>query len=288
MLSIKTVTTDWTDGLPGGLTWYFIGQPKTGKTTQSSKWSKKGSKGVLLIDTDLGSDFVHGANVVTCTSLTPPIRPVMKDGVQITKDGKPKQEIIPQEERGYYHRSGPNAGKPMETYSLGEILKDLETNWDKYDFDTIVLDTIDQINTWIEQKVTSDMGINSMGDGQWGSDWAAARKKNLDVVIRLQRFLKMVGGNLVMISHSKPTVVTDNKAQLGPNLPRGLAYSLTAKADVIGLCQADKESGEYMVSFEAYDERMIGSRLKPLSQKKLPFSYGSVINAIKSYKEEGE
>ena len=288
MLKIQTVTTDWEGGLPGGLTWYFVGQPKTGKTTQTSRWSKKGSKGVLLIDTDLGSDFVDGANVVTCTSLTPPIRPVMKDGVQVTKGGKPQQEIIPTNERGYYYRSGDKAGQPMDTYSLGEILKDLEQNWDKYEFDTVVIDTIDQVNTWIEDKVTSEMGIAAMGDGQWGSDWAQARKKNLDVVVRLQRFLKMVGGNLVLISHAKPTAVVDNKAQLGPSLPRGLAYSLTAKADVIGLCQADRESGEYMVSFEAYDERMVGSRLRPLSQKKLPFNYGAVINEIKSYKEEGE
>jgi hypothetical protein len=54
------------------LTWYFIGQPKTGKTTAAANWSSKGAEGVLVIDTDLGADFVDGANVVTVTSLNPP------------------------------------------------------------------------------------------------------------------------------------------------------------------------------------------------------------------------
>jgi hypothetical protein len=287
MLDIQTVKTDWTNGVPAGLTWYFIGQPKTGKTTQAASWSPKGSEGVLLIDTDLGSDFVDGAKVITCTSLMPPIRAVTKDGIAVTKNGEPQQEIIPPEERGYFHRNGSNAGTPLKTYSLGEILKDLETNWADYKIDTIVLDTIDQINAWIEDAVVDDLGISAMGEGQWGSDWATARKKNLDIVVRMQRFLKMVGGNLIIISHAKPTMVVDNKAQLGPNLPRGLSYGLTAKADIIGYTSADKETGDMEISFEAYDERMVGSRLRPLSQQKLLFDYGNVMKTIKSYKEKG-
>ena len=50
MLQVNTIKTDWSDTLPGGITWYFIGQPKTGKTTQASNWSDKGSEGVLVID----------------------------------------------------------------------------------------------------------------------------------------------------------------------------------------------------------------------------------------------
>ena len=59
-IQVRKVSTDWSK-LPKGLTWYFIGQPKTGKTSQASKWSDKGAEGVLLIDTDLGSDFVNNA-----------------------------------------------------------------------------------------------------------------------------------------------------------------------------------------------------------------------------------
>ena len=286
MLKINKVENDWKGELPSGLTWYFVGQPKTGKTTNASKWSSGGQEKVLLIDTDLGSDFVDGANVVTCGFLNTPARVKEVDGVKIMKNGKPQAEAIPPEERGYFYRSGKDKGKPMPVYALGEILKDLEANWNEYGIDTVVIDTLDQVNSWIEEAVCKEMGIGDVSEGDWGSGWAAARKKNVDIIVRLQAFLKKVGGNLVLISHSKQTAVTDSKAQLSPQLPSGLARSVTAKADVIGYTTCDKESGGYNLSFESYDERMIGSRLRPLAQKVLPFDYETIINQIKSYKEE--
>lgn len=286
MLNINTVSTKWSEDLPGGLTWYFIGQPKSGKTTQASSWSAKGNEGVLVIDTDLGADFVDRANVVTCCALNPPVRTQMKDGIAVTKNGQEVIEIVPTNERGFYHRGGPDRGKQMHVYSLAEILADLMKNWDEYPYDTVVIDTIDQVNTWIEDVVKADQGIENMGDGSWGADWAAAKKKNADIVKKLQDFMKKVGGNLILISHAKQTAMTDDKAQLSPSLPSGLGRALCAKADVIGYATVNKSTQEYEISFEGYDERMVGSRLAPLAQKKLPFDYEAVINEIKSYKEE--
>ena len=87
MIKVNKISTDWTS-LPSGLTWYFIGQPKTGKTTNASRWSDKGADGVLILDTDLGSDFVDGANVITCASLNAPTRVKEKDGIKVLKNGK--------------------------------------------------------------------------------------------------------------------------------------------------------------------------------------------------------
>ena len=284
-IKVNKVKNDW-KALPGGITWYIIGQPKTGKTTQASKWSPKGSDGVLLIDTDLGSDFVEGANTVTVTDLNQPIEPLTKDGKQVLKNGQPQYVVTPPDKRGYYYRSGENKGKPMEVYSFGEILQWLETKWNELPYDTVVVDTIDQINKWIEQKVIKELEIDAMGQGQWGTDWGMARRNNLDIIVRLQKLMKKVGGNLVLISHSKTTTITDGKAQLSPELPRGLAYSLTAKADVIGYTTVEKDSDNYMISFKSYDERTVGSRLKPLAQKDLPFDYKEIINEITKYKEK--
>ena len=285
MLKIQTIKTDWSGELPGGLTWYFIGQPKSGKTTQASSWSAKGSKGVLVIDADLGADFADKANVASCCFLNPPVREKEKDGIKITKGGEAVLEIIPPEERGFYYRSGDNKGKPMPAYSLAEIISDLIKHWDKYPFDTIVIDTIDQVNSWIETAVKKEMGIKELGEGSWGSDWAACKRKNADIVKKLQDFLKKVNGNLILTSHSKQTAVTDDKIQLSPNLPSGLGRVLCAKADVIGYTTINKEDNSYEISFEGYDERMVGSRLKPLAQKQLPFDYKKIMEEIKSYKE---
>ena len=42
------------------------------------------------------------------------------------------------------------------------------------------------------------------------------------------------------------------------------------------------------MSFQAYDERTVGSRLKPLAQKTLPFSYKSIKEEILNYEEENK
>ena len=272
--------------MPAGLTWLLIGQPKTGKTTAASGWSEQGNDGVLLLDTDLGSDFVDGVNAVTIASLNPPTRPVLKDKKQVTKGGKAQNEIVPPLERGFKARAGGNKGEPIEAYSLIEVFNWLADEWDSLPYDTIVIDTIGQVNEWIEYTVCEELGISAMGEGQWGADWGKARRKNIDVIKRFQMLIKQKGGNLVLLSHAKSTVVTDGKAQLGPELPRGLGYSLAAKADVIGYATASKDDGNYSVSFEAYDERVIGSRLKPLNQKKLLFDFNVVRDEILNYKEE--
>lgn len=272
--------------LPGGLTWYFIGQPKTQKTTQASQWSDRGQAGVLVIDTDLGADFVAGANVITATSLNAPMRNMMHEGKKVMKSGKEIVEMIPPTERGYYYRSGASKGQPMPVYSIAEIYQWLRAEWAKLPYDTLVVDTVDQVNQWIEQTVVEEMEIVAMGDGGWGSDWGRARKRNLDIIRRLQRFMKKSGSNLILVSHAKQSMQTDNKIQLMPELPRGLAYALCAKADVIGYITIDKADEKAHISFKSYDERTVGSRLRPLAQKKLPFSYEAIKNEIISYREE--
>jgi hypothetical protein len=285
-IKVRSISTDWSV-MPGGLTWYFIGQPKTGKTTAASGWSEQGQKGVLLLDTDLGVDFVDGANTVTVSSLNPPEENVLEKGEQVyNKKGQPQTKIVSPEKRGFYHRIGKNKGKPMEVYSLQEIFMWLHDDWDKLKYDTVVIDTIDEVNGWIEKEVTKELNIDAMGEGQWGADWGKARRRNIDIVKRFQGFLKSKGAALILISHSKSTQIQDSKVQLSPDLPRGLAYALTAKADVIGYCTADKDSKGYYVSFQAYDERTVGSRLKPLAQKTLELSYESIKEQISTYEKE--
>ena len=271
----RTISTDWSR-LPGGLTWYFIGQPKTGKTTASANWSSRGAEGVLLIDTDGGAEFVDGANVVTVTSLNAPSK---------ATDGK-NEEIIPPEERDYYYSTGSKMGKTMPVYSLFEVYAWLKRNWKELGYETLVIDTVDCVNDWIQIAVCEELGIDAMGQGQWGADWGKAKRKNVDIVKRLQDLVKRYGCNLILISHSKQTQMNDGKVQLSPELPRGLAYALCAKADVIGYSTVDKDSNVPTVSFQAYDERTVGSRLKPLTGKELEFSYKAITEEITNYKGE--
>ncbi len=272
--------------MPYGITYYFIGQPKTRKTTVGSSWSEKGQDGVIILDTDLGSDFVNGANVIPITSIAPPTREAVDGkGKRILEAGKPVFEEVPPLERGYYYRTGEKRGHPMPVYSMREAYIHLTENWPKLGFDTIMIDTLGEVNRWIEDIVAAEMNIGAMGEGPFGADWGRARRKNLDVVLNFQRFCRQVGANLILTSHSKNTMVTEGKVQMGPELPRGLGSALTAKADVIGSIQIPKGSADPIISFVAFDERTIGSRLRPLAGKRLPFNYEAVKAEILAYKE---
>ena len=269
--------------IPNGFVYLFIGPPKTGKTTECAKWRDNS----LIIDTNLGSDLVN-CNRITVTSLNVPKREKKdKEGKILVENGLPIMEIVPPEERGFVNRTGTDKGKPMSVYSLAEVLVWVKTTLTtgKFPYEAIVLDTIGDINDWIEEVITEEMGIKSMGDGQWGSDWGRARAKNLDIVKRFGVLCRKYAIDLVLVGHSKPTVVVGQIAQLAVDLPRGLTTALNGKADVIGYISIDKNSGKSVVSFQAYDERQVGSRFEALGGKTIPFSWTSIKNEVEKYKE---
>ena len=143
MIKVDKVSVNWGKDALQGLTWFIIGPPKTGKTTAISKWSPKGTDGVVLIDTDLGSNFVDGLNRVLVTSLFPPKKvKLTSDGKHLTVNGKPQYDgVIEPIDRGFK-----KAGKPIEAYSVIEVLTLLENEWDDLPYDTIAIDTVDKIN----------------------------------------------------------------------------------------------------------------------------------------------
>lgn len=291
-----------TNELPDGLTWMIIGQPKTGKTTQLAEWSRNGTEDVLVIDADMGADFVDGANVVPCIGLQPPLKPVLlpsgeqvklPDGTLVfEKDKDDNYIVIPPEERGYIYRTGPNRGKPMPVYSMAEIAGWLLKEWDNLPYNNIVLDTIDKVNTWNEERTCRKFNISAIGQGEWGSDYADAKAGVLRTFNLLRDLVKRKGGNLIIVSHSKETTIVPatktKKAQkqLGPALPSGLATKLLGDADIIGYTTGDNGDGTYKISFEAYDEVKVGSRLRAIAQKELPFDYNEIMAIIEAYEDE--
>jgi len=279
--------------MPGGFVYSFIGPPKTGKTSELVKWRKR----ALLLDADLGSDLID-CERITVVSLNPYYKNVETNRVitdvekiAMERDGlwDEKQWVKAEpEERGYYHRRGTLKGKPMAVYSMAEIIVWVRSalKEGKFPYDTIVVDTIGRINEWIEEIVTTEMQIKSMGDAAYGSDWGYARKRNIDVIKRLGGLCRQYGIDLILIGHSKPSTQLGTTVQLAVDLPRGLAAALNGKSDVIGYVTINKETKRAQVSFEAYDERQVGSRFEALGGKTIPFSYESIKKTIGTYKRE--
>lgn len=284
-IKVQTVSNNWQIGWPGGTTVILGGTPKSGKSTLASKWSVDGQKGVIIIDCDLGSDYVDGANIIPCTSLDPPTRPKMKDGIKVVDaKGADVLEVIPPEERGFYYRTGDAAGTPMPTYSLREIISWLTSSWSKLEYKTIVIDDIGTVNGWFEVATMNELGISSLSDGEYGSGWATSRNKFMAFFNSVQRFTKKVGATLVLVAHTKQTTIVEKKAQLVLDLPSGLSRVICAKSELIAFLSKDV-NGDYLISFKNSDEKQNGSRLAPLTGKTLKSDFGVIVEEIKSYKE---
>tara|TARA_B110000444_G_scaffold251404_1_gene279206 strand:+ start:747 stop:1610 length:864 start_codon:yes stop_codon:yes gene_type:complete len=252
-----------------GLTWYFIGPPKSGKTTNACAWSKEGNK-TLLLDTDKGSDFMAGQDVIHIEGIVPP---------------KLNGEILDPEKRNQVYRSGSKKGEPMPVYSMGEVLTGLMTGEVSTEYETIVIDTVDKLNEWSEAKVKHDLGIDDISDAGFGKGWSTAKTMVCNMIDALQTFCKNNGMNLVMISHAKESMMVDGKVQLGPEMPKGLSKKLTAMSDAIGFATFDRESQSPVLSFESYDERAVGSRIPALHNKVFPFDYNAIMKATEEKKE---
>ena len=256
------------------------GQPKTGKTTQCASWSDKGRDGVLLIDTDMGADLVD-SNRIPVTSINPPIRKVK------TETGT-KKVIIPPEERGYIYRAGQHKGEPMPVYSLTEVYSWIQERITSNDFpyDTIVIDTIDAINEWVEQAVMKKMQIDSMGQAGYGNDWFAAKEKNLKILDNFIDLWERNGINGLLVCHTKQrSVISDGTVQESPALPRGLSSVLQGKMTFI--CNVKRnDKGKPYADFKAYSEKQVGSRIKALNNKQIPFSYQAFKETIQNFKED--
>lgn len=274
--------------VPKGLTCLFFGPPKTHKTTEASRWSSKGTDGVLLIDTELGADYVDNANRIVCTSLNPPEREVMKDGKQLLdKRGLPMYETVPPEERGYVFSSGREVGSPMPVYSLAEIIEYIleEISEGRFPYETVVIDTIDEINDWVETLVCQELDIKAMGEGSFGSDWALSRNKTVNILYLLKQTLKKAGITFILISHAKTTALVKDKVQLGPDLPKGLGKKIMGMCELIGHVTCNEKTNEAHINFQGYDDIQMGSRLKPLAGQRIKFGYQHFIVKVTSYTE---
>lgn len=277
------------NSVPIGNTMMFFGPPKTHKTTEASRWSSKGVDGVLLIDTDLGADYIPDISRIVCNSLNPPMRPIMHGGKQaLDNTGMPAFEIIPPEERGCVFVAGEDQGKPMPVYSMLEVINWITEKMDAntFDYETVVIDTIDEVADWCEKAVCEELEIPAMGMGSFGSDWALARDKAYNIVTMFKSMLRKRGKNLILISHSKTTQIVEKKVQLGPDLAKGLSKKIMGACELIGYVSIDPRTKKSMLSFEAYDELQMGSRLRPLSGQTIEFGYQHYVNKIQSYEEK--
>ena len=282
MIKISRVSIDY-NSIPKGTVALFFGPPKTGKTTTACQWSDKGTDGTVVIDTDLGTDYIEGLNRIVVRDINPPTRVKTDETGKelLSKDGFPIIEEIPMEERMIVD----SQGETLPSYALSEVIEALLSGDEELTkYDTIVVDTIDEINSWIEADVLRSRGLTAMGDGDFGVDWSEAKKRMKRTVEILKNYVKESGKTLILISHAKSK--TEGKVTtILPDLPSGLGNVVAGMCDLIAYIFID-EKGKHKMSFKGTQSQTFGSRLKPLVGKVLDLGYQHFVKEITNWKKE--
>ncbi|MFA7142575.1 MAG: AAA family ATPase [Candidatus Dojkabacteria bacterium] len=283
--------------IPQGYFMFIFGHPKVHKTTELSKWGDKGSEEVLLIDTESGATYVDDVNRIVVTSLNPPMRIVLDSSGKPIRDkqGQTLVEPIPPEDRGYVHQTGEDMGKTMPVYSISEVIEYLgeQVNLPDFPYKTVVIDTLDAICELKQDDIAERLGT-PFGTAGYGKDIGILKEEIRNIINLFLNILRPKGLNLVVVSHAKDKVKFEagekGKAtiQLSSTLQSGVANIVSSLAEIIGYVSINKDSGEPIaeVSFDNSDEQHIGSRIKALSGKVIPFNYKSFKQTIENYKGE--
>lgn len=154
-------------------------------------------------------------------------------------------------------------------------------------YQTIVVDTIDEVYDWSETEACAHLTkklktqIDTVEEAPHGAGWGEARRRLMGFV----EACRVVGKNVLFMAHTK-TVSSESgtvsqKAKT-IDLPGKLASRLPAKVDIIGFCYAVKEGVgvkreiKRYISFEPYDEIEAGCRYKELNGKVIPMSFKAI------------
>jgi len=133
-------------------------------------------------------------------------------------------------------------------------------------FIKIAIDTIDEINTLIEAEICAELGIKEMGMGNMGGEWSLVRKKVLATMTWAKNNFDLV----IFVGHQKDAIIEDRTmGSRQPDLPGKLGRNVAAKVDVLGFCTI--ENDVRTVNFRPYEGTDSGSRVKELSNLKVPF-----------------
>lgn len=140
-------------------------------------------------------------------------------------------------------------------------------------YDYIIIDTIDNIVAWLEQKVVSDFNkdhddanYRQIGDIPYGSGYNEVRNK----MIKLLHWFEDLTDRLVIVAHRKRSIIGTDKVEVDSStldLTGKLKNFLTSDVDAIGFVYREEDLGKTLISFKTNDSLDSGTRVKRLAGK---------------------
>lgn len=185
--------------------------------------------------------------------------------------------------------------QPIQKWGdMNRLLKELKKEPVQEKFETIVIDTADNLYDLAEEYVLSQHGVSKIGDIPFGAGYKETEK----IFDKALRQIPMLGYGLVIISHATERVLTNEQGEeyskIQPTLPKAPQKVVNRMSDIVGYSTTIKnEDGqdETRLIMRGNERVIAGSRWKH-TPNSIVFNYDNLVNAIhdaveKSSDEDG-
>jgi hypothetical protein len=188
-------------------------------------------------------------------------------------------------EKGYNALPGVMAQDVLTWGEMKQVYRELKKPEVQAVYKSIIIDTVDIAADLCQKYICSQLGIDNMGDGGWGTNSWTKYKKEFEEVFR---GLTMMGYAVVFISHAKEITQKDMAGKeytvIRPSIQSSALQIIENMADIYGYArQVAKEDGttEVVLTLRAPANVNIacGGRFKYIEPQIL-FNYNSLATAL--------
>lgn len=185
--------------------------------------------------------------------------------------------------------------QPIQKWGdMNRLLKELKKEPVQEKFETIVIDTADNLYDLAEEYVLSQHGVSKIGDIPFGAGYKETEK----IFDKALRQIPMLGYGLVIISHATERVLTNEQGEeyskIQPTLPKAPQKVVNRMSDIVGYSTTiknDDGQDETRLIMRGNERVIAGSRWKH-TPNSIVFNYDNLVNAIhdaveKSSDEDG-
>lgn len=182
-------------------------------------------------------------------------------------------------ERGYNALPGVLAQDITTWGQMKEVLRELKKPEVKATFKTIIVDTVDIASVICEKYICSQLGIENIGDGGWGTNGWAKVKREWEQTFRT---ITMEGYAVIFISHSKDKTFKPKNApeynQIVPSCSTAYNEIIKNMADIMGYISVDGNNRKLVLRSPdgSVDCKCRFKHIAPV----IEFSYQSLVNAL--------
>lgn len=151
---------------------------------------------------------------------------------------------------------------------LRDALEYLKAHPDEYDY--VVIDTIDHLETWVSDSLCKKAGVSYIGDIPHGKGWANMRTTVLDIIDEFARASK----NIIIIGHQKDGHSEDEVEVEKINLTGKLKTHLCSVMDGVG--RITREEDNLMIDFRTGQNTDAGCRLPHLAGQYMKLDWATI------------